>query len=711
MQSHNRFDLRGPLELDFLIDKLRNPPADITVHEVLSYMNYYVPYIKNEHNLKIVIANFLNNPTCFGSQDISLDEHYVIIEAFKSITDRKLKVSIPSLGLKLWYNIVLTSLINFANVNIRKNCWKVIPVLSGILLSNGLRDDMYTNYDPIEYYWYFKRWDDKAEQLLKRASYTVFLSPNVDEVYYLCLIGLSLIYKKTDSIETFVPPLASVLVCLLLTNLIFKNSYGIRCYTETLLPKHNSRQNNKGLSVLQRPVVKHLNKLSFFFESQLKELPVEPAFNFHLNETMGQFLLFNREMCFFAHTHLNPKDLFSKTFDDFWFFMKNVLFSEVVLFQGILSRYLTSQAKSPLLSYVNIYRSQPSISLSLQYKELALLILHNLYYLNFILSAVGRGGFENYNYVYYLSLELSYNRSVSSSEFEVLTKYLSADYKEMNLSPLVINNDYVACSKIIFVLGLWENYLNQGERNSRFVKFDVLPFCLNLLDENRYKDKDLIEGAHSVLLKSFSNNDISVSLEEAINYVGTLERQYPKLLSFHQLQIAIETIGKKVLSANDFKGSPESRASIVRTFMDFLFSICDSKMLGLTDNLSSRNFPDNIFSRNNDRSDDGGLSKSMDSHYNEDDINQNKKNPTFREAFIISTMRVLPYIPITSFLENIGRIWHLIEVSNQSEKEYLISSLWGEISENMDLNRSDIAYAWWYERRKMPEDYAGLIKL
>lgn len=711
MQSHNRFELRGPLELDFLIEKLRNPPAGATVHEILSYMNYYIPYIKNEHNLKVVIANFLNNPTCFGNEDISLDEHYVIIEAFKSITDRKLKVSIPSLGLKLWYNIVLTTLINFANVNIRKNCWKVVPILSGILLSNGLRDDMYTNYDPIEYGWYFKRWDDKAEQLLRRSSYSVFLLPKTDVVYYLCLIGLSLIYKKSDSIDTFVPPLARVLVGLLLTNLIFKSRYGIRCYPETLLPKSNLSQGNTGPKVLQKPVIKHLNKLSFFFESQLKEFPMEPAFNFFLNETMGYFLLFNRDMCFFVHRNIDPEDLFSKTCEDFWFFMKNVLFSEVVLFQGILTRYLTSQSRSPLLSCVNVYRRQPAISLSVQYKELALLMLHNLYYLNFVLSAIGRGGFENYNYVYYLSLELCYNHSVSSSEFETLTKYLSADYKEMNLSPQVLNIDYVARSKITFVLGLWENYLNQGERNPRFIKFDMLPYCVNLVDENRYKDKDLIEAAHSVLLKSFSNNDISISLEEAINYVGTLERQYPRLLSFHQLRIAIETIGKKVLSANDFNESPDSRAATIRTFMDFLFSICDSKIPGLADHYSHGNFPNNAFSKKNNESDDRDVSESMDSHNKEVDFNERKKFPTLREAFIISTTSVLPYIPITSFFESLIRIWHLIEVSDQNEKDFLIHSLWEEISENLDLNRSDIAYTWWYERRKMPQDYADLTKL
>ena len=31
----------------------------------------------------------------------------------------------------------------------------------------------------------------------------------------------------------------------------------------------------------------------------------------------------------------------------------------------------------------------------------------NLYYINFILLSIGQGGFDNYNFVYYLTIELA----------------------------------------------------------------------------------------------------------------------------------------------------------------------------------------------------------------------------------------------------------------------------------------------------------------
>ena len=36
----------------------------------------------------------------------------------------------------------------------------------------------------------------------------------------------------------------------------------------------------------------------------------------------------------------------------------------------------------------------------------------NLYYINFILLSIGQGGFDNYNFVYYLTIELALTTGV-----------------------------------------------------------------------------------------------------------------------------------------------------------------------------------------------------------------------------------------------------------------------------------------------------------
>lgn len=86
-----------PQDLDFVINELRNPKPTTTVNRVLGYLYNYVPYIKHERNLGIVIASFLNSPVCFGANVPPFEENYLIIEVFKLITDKKLEVSQPTL--------------------------------------------------------------------------------------------------------------------------------------------------------------------------------------------------------------------------------------------------------------------------------------------------------------------------------------------------------------------------------------------------------------------------------------------------------------------------------------------------------------------------------------------------------------------------------------------------------------------------------------
>lgn len=79
---------------------------------------------------------------------------------------------------------------------------------------------------------------------------------------------------------------------------------------------------------------------------------------------------------------------------------------------------------------------------------------------------------------------------------------------------------------------------------------------------------------------------------------------------------------------------------------------------------------------------------------------ENRLEPeTSREAIILAFLNIIPYLPISLFVPWLDRIWALIKASSKEERPFLTERLWKVISENLDLNRCEIAYEWWYETR------------
>jgi len=88
------------------------------------------------------------------------------------------------------------------------------------------------------------------------------------------------------------------------------------------------------------------------------------------------------------------------------------------------------------------------------------------------------------------------------------------------------------------------------------------------------------------------------------------------------------------------------------------------------------------------------------------------KPETTREALIVSTINLIPYLPLSIFTKWLDKIWSLIEMSNSHEIPYLTSMLWKVLSENMDLNRCEIGFRWWYESKRAAENVdLSLMKL
>ena len=780
----------SPQELDFLINELRNPKPDTTINKVLGYLYNYIPYIRHEHNLRLVIASFLNCPVCFGGSGTSIsssfefEKNYLIIEVVKLIIDKKLKISMPVISIKQFYTIILKELQNFQHYNPIMNSWKILPIITGILLSNELRDQLYTEVNFVEYKWFFANLDKEIYQLFNNAL-PYSLSQSLDNnINYLSLMSLALVFKNSerhhkDSSDTVVHTknISNIFMIQKLTEMIFLDrKVSMLVYQKFFqLNPHNENIESVILNdIMNKPVVKHLNKLSFLLEhyfsaldfTQLEDQVVGQSliiitnFNKHLNHETKNYTLFNNfNNTPDARTGNNPLT------QNFWFTMKNLLFSQIIIFQGILSRFLT--ANSRLLTNKTFFWFSPkkysgnridttnnNNNIEYQYKDISLQIMTNLYYINFILLSIGQGGFDNYNFVYYLTIELALTTGV---RFEKLTLCLMNNYQEINMYPDVLNSNYIDTSKILFVLGVWENYFQQmnrltQHRHQEIFNKEIYNIVINLVDAKKYTNNDLLEASHSVLLFYFANNS-KVNLDDVMRYVELVLEQFPQRISATQLSIAIETIGKKILSNPISYNNYNSRGNTIfinsaEKFFIFLLNKYSRiepgvpiKPKSITSVLSSGSGEANVSFTSaqpvneieahatlNTLEQEGKLandvidenkakapSKKIIKKYLPDLVGKTKTNSdnhpfeffdnrltpeTAREATIVSLINLVSYFPLSVFIPWLNQVWDLIVRSDSKEQQFLFNMLWKVISESLDINRGDLAIRWWYEEKQ-----------
>jgi hypothetical protein len=710
-----------PQELDFLINDLRSPAPDATVSKVLGYLYHYLPYVKYEHNLRLVFASFLNSPVCFGSQPASFDQNYLIIEVFKLVTDKKLKVSQPTLPIKTFYTVILKEITNFVAFNPVVNSWKVLPIIAGLLLSNELRDQLYTLPNALEYKWFFRDWDEKSLLIFKKAlSYSISAAHH-DDIVFLSILSLAATFKKNDNVHSYTKTLADDFIVSKIIELMFVHPQTSLLTYSKFFHLNASDPNAESViqqEILQNPVIKHVNRFSFLLDSYFKHFKYTGQ-NFRL--IIDKLVVIERFNSQLAHSvqaseFNNSKSPISANIvhQQFWVYMKSVLFAQTVIFEGILTRFVTSNRNYTIY---NPFQRKLAETIECEYKEISLKLLQSLYHLNFILLSIGQGGFDNYNFVYYLSIELALN---TGHGFEQLSQYLIGNYNEVNLYPDVVNNDYIVRSRVLYVLGLWENYLQLKNKREEFVKNEIFDICINLADDAKYQDNDLIEASHSVLLLCFSSGE-SIQFQGCIMYVELLLEQFPSRLSSTQLSIAIETIGKKILSypktSQDFFEFLVSKYSTARpgimilrqtsqTMKDLTFTSAQpileidahSTLSSMDQNLTKES---NIIEANKAK-------KPKDMLFNEKKPAnyefQNRSVPeTLREALLTSLINLVPYFPLTEFNSWLNKIWSLVQESNRSESIYLTTVLWQVLSENLDLNRCELGYRWWYQTKEVPQ--------
>lgn len=780
-------NLHTPQELDYLIDELRNPKQDTLVNKVLGYLYHYLPFVKREYNLRLIINAFLNNPTCF-SNTTSFDESCSIIEVFKLISEKKLKISVPTLDIKLYYSIWLSELKRYLKA-FPATSWRLLPIISGFMLSDPVRKEIYE----LDHRWFFYNWTKSATSLF---SSCLHFKPSRN-INYLSLLSLALIYDKSKknisyylnyneqlyhfAISQITEMLFDTMSERFLTEDITRfdqvfdnhlsnpfyqgildndnNGYnydssskvtnlypGVLSQSRNIVPV-NGFFNNFTETNINTPVVRYLNKLSFLLEALFEKLPsTEKSFEL-VTLIVKRILNFNQELNFkTSNSPFSSKDSpRNQLHQQYWFLMKQILFGQIIIFQGILTKFMKSNKTRSFGAIIN-----------LRYQQIGTIILHNLYYLNFILLSIGQGGFDSYNFVYYLSVDLSLKNPKNFQDFSM---FLIGNYQQVNLNPQIVNENYLVQSKILFTFGLWENYLQNNLKfdfrdqlsNEKF-KFSLFEITFDLANSNRYHIYDINEGAHSVLLIYFSQSKID-NVSACIKYVQLLFDQHPKNLSPNQLSIAIETIGKKILESPiiDEKSSYDNSGE---EFLDFIYLKCynaqsipikdakESNWIGSGQPISEIDAPSTLSNLDKktqselvdvlDKGDDKPTAHIVEKMANEVthevkeriqidsekylkyfpipkkkeyEFEQRVVPETIKESAISTITNLLPYIPLPHFVSWLNKIWALIENSTPLESEFLAGLFWKVISEKFDINRSDLAYQWWYEVKLLPSKF------
>ena len=733
-QSLMNFDsskILVPLELDYLVNTLRSPGPSVTVQNVLGYLYNYLPYVKHEHNLKIVIASFLNNPVCFGSKVPDYEENYLIIEVFKLVTEKKIKISQPTLPVRTFYNVIAKELQHFVAFNPKENSWKVLPIIAGITLCKETRDQLLPNF--IENWWFFRNFDSSMHSLFVQSFQIGMSYPVSSDVTDLALISLALKFRLTESLHQYFGALDSRVIILRLISLIYGPKGGAQIYRLFESLKSDADMDKlQSRDVFQLPSVKHLNRLSLLLEMLFQQLSHALNCLDVVLQSMNMMMRFDEDLSQFADSH----EVFSKepaqsrhTSDleqQFWTLMKSILFSQVIIFQGILTRFVRPKGAGLLASM--LLSGDQVARMENEYREVCLSILHCLCHLNFILLTVGQGGFEGFNFVYYVSLEIIFHNNMSSRFEESTSLMIDRSGKCSLRRPL--NQDYVANSKVLYVLGLWENYLQLSPiKNQAFVQY-VHSRAFEIASDRTLHDPRLTEAGHSVLLAYFSAMENTVdNLRKVLTYFELLADQFPQHLSAHQLSVAVETLGKKIMT-NSIQYENSYYKSSIDEFLHFVYIKCLNTVPGQpiknSKNVvfnSAQPVPEieasstisqlekssgtlNVFEENKGEKPKDLSLKDMFSGTEAEASEQFgiRVSPnTSREGFIVALLNVVPYLPLSIFVHWLSKIWSLIIASNKNEQKFLIDRMWKCLSENLDLNRCEVAYDWWFETIRAAE--------
>ncbi|CCH41979.1 Peroxisomal biogenesis factor 8 [Wickerhamomyces ciferrii] len=468
-------------DVNLLLSILKTP-GNLNSTNLLSYMVHYIPKVKNEQNLRLIVDAFLTNKVIFPENIIKIDETYMIIEAIKATLDSKLIISEPSLPITKFYHVFVDSIFQSLAPN-----WTKILVITGILLTKPL----YESHSIPETKSYF----NSIYQSLTNLNHELIIkhlgNPAISSFEINTLIVISLACSLPFFNQHQKHHLPHETITHIVIPLLFQSPLGL-----SGVPVHE-------LINSKSPVIRHLNRLSFLLENCM----INGLSFGNIDSSLKIILEFS-------------KDLHKRSIDSVqsWDGLKNILFGLVIIFQGYVSYSLNLNNKLT-----------PN-----EYSQFSGLILKTLFHLNYIVEKIGTGGFQAYNFVYITSLDAMIQYSLPKAN-ELGIQFT----KELNLGSV----NHYEISKTLFTLTFFETL---SQHTSIDYYDSIITPIVDYVIHTTTHSKSLIEAAHSVIISTYIPKNSHIIASSSINYLHTVLSQFPILLSSTQLKIAIETIARAV---------------------------------------------------------------------------------------------------------------------------------------------------------------------
>ncbi|ODV85337.1 hypothetical protein CANARDRAFT_7984 [[Candida] arabinofermentans NRRL YB-2248] len=658
-QQDQLYNITAPSRLDFLFHEIANPKSTTTPQQILSYLAYYYPKLKNEQNVQLLTYSFLRCPLFFNSNRvISFQENYKIIECFNYIMDKKFRVSQPTLPFYKFYHSILTALIRFTASDFESH-WKIIPLMVGCIMSIETRKN-YDSHPP--QYQLISKIDQNILNLTEKSLTYSFknyqLGNDLESLNLICLgcINNSISNDKvfTDILK-FSPHLPNQLL-----QLIFSSPYGL----------DNGKVIVSGMSysveVGNKAVLKHLGNLALLYSKLIR---VHPNLDINLDDID---LALNKIQTFTECLVKRNVDIEDPNNTDIWLLLRQVFFSVVVMFENLVSLFF--EINDSTLNN----RIMPRFSRK---------ILTSLFNMSFIIDKIGTGGFEAYNFIYLSCLNsiIEYDLKVGELLIQVWTS---------NINFGELESSSIERSKLLFDLNFIESMITIVSDDLKFNM--ILPIIHRLVHTS--KNQPILESSHSVMLKFFtildthfeSDDDIQIDYNlnmakiknQILDYLTLSLDQFPDQLSLTQVGIIVETLARIVFPNSIIY---ESDKELCKSVLNLIYNRCQST-------------GDDLVTNEISNEQEGFKSISSDSENEQDDQSKLK---TKRASLTSLLIRIIPLIPIHDFECWLNLIYDnlICSTKDSTEKVYLLDKLWGSIlgTNKYYPQKGNLGINWWYE--------------
>ncbi|ODV96280.1 hypothetical protein PACTADRAFT_49653 [Pachysolen tannophilus NRRL Y-2460] len=537
-------------ELDLFVNSLASK-AIATPKQTLSNLSYFYPLIKNQRNVELLTFTFIKYCSVFFNDNklINSKVNYSVLECFNYIVISKFRISQPHLSFKDFYKGLQAGILNYINSDRGGGNyhWKLLPVLSGILLSIDQRDNFFNNIA-------IERDILKTDTYFINLFQTCILKTLNDpsclqnfEILSLSLICLSIslshiranVNLPFDHFENF------------LVDLVFEN--GI---VNGLL---KNKQDDD-------PILKNLSNLALLIE-----------YCFEKNKNFNDIDLTLNKITSVTN---NINSVYKSDKPTNYQFLKKIVFTVVIIFQSI----------------INIFSHKHKF-LQIQFSRKFLI---NLYNLNFVIDEIGTGGFSSYNFIYHHSIGYLISNDLNTAEIICKTLLSGINFN-------ALNDNHVELENLKFLLIYMENIVGSCSDELRLDL--ILPFVFDLINNSRnffrmQTENDLIiykpiaEGSHSVFLKFLgilNSNNNNFNIDANLNYIrlnilgyfDQLLRQFPKILSLDQFITSLTKLSTLLMDEMNsviYFQNPGYYKIFINTLFDKCISYDDNEFLSTPDN-------------------------------------------------------------------------------------------------------------------------------